>query len=230
MAEEQLTPVEQCPACEATIEPEAEACERCGEPLFQSRLEDRAPRPLSVRHAEFDGLVPVQGGSLSEMMGLQAALGSKGFETFLSDQETKVIDPFITGGYCLGSTLLAHHHDVAAIREALADDKLRADTEPLLEEPESTPEDEMDAGLRDLARRIGWSAVAGSIVPVLFAPLGLVFAWFYYGEITRTGRSAGVALAFFATLFCLAQLAISVTFYLAGGSLVFFSPFLAWPT
>lgn len=227
MAEEQITPVEQCPACGATIEPEAEACARCGERLFESRLEDRAPRPLPVRRAEFDGLVAVQGGSLSEMMGLQAALGSKGFETFLSDQETKVIDPFITGGYCLGSTLLAHHHDVAAIREALADDELRAQTESLAEDPVPTPEEETDAGLRDLARRIGWSAVAGAMTPILFAPLGLVFAWIYYREATRTGRSAGSALAIFATLFCLTQITAGVMFYFVFGSLALLSPFLA---
>lgn len=147
---------EHCPGCGAKLEPEAEQCGSCGRKLFDigpedsrgahfRQGEDAVGDPFELLDEEgsygdppppeFHDLVPVAAGELPEMMALRASLGAQGYETHLSDDQLKVIDPLITGGYVFGSTLLAPQASVAAIRQIVDAAKARRRQEPESEDP-----------------------------------------------------------------------------------------------
>jgi hypothetical protein len=109
-------------------------------------------------------LVPVYSGSLSEVIALQAALGSLGFETIIEDEAMKTIDPFITGACGLTTTLSAPATHAVATQAALR--ILRSD--PPLPRPAAPgePEEALEAVLAATSRRIRFACMAGLLAPV----------------------------------------------------------------
>ena len=206
--------VEHCPACGGKIPPEAGLCPGCGLRLFETDSPLPAAGPDRDPVTAFVNTRPVFAGTPSEVMAMQAGLGARGFRTLIQDDSTKVIDPFVTGGYCLGSTLLAPEDQADAIAAAIAEDAAPGDpAEPgevapdRPEEGPSGPEDE----LRDLGRRIGWCGISG-----LFAPVGFVFAWLYFRGVLRLKRCPrGFALALGATLLCIVNTLFMAFWYSA---------------
>jgi hypothetical protein len=193
---------EHCPECEGRIPPESATCPACHLELYDEDLSPRFRRPVRVAEGEFVETRPVFAGTLSEVMATRAALATKGFETFIQDDWVKVMDPFITGGFCLGATLRAAEDEVAKIAQVIADDRAEAEAAERETAEENHALADLDRrleGFRDLGQRIGWCAVSTAL-----APVGLVFAWFYLGELLRFKRfPPGINFAFFGLVLCL---------------------------
>jgi len=68
---------------------------------------------------EFPNLTEVFHGPLSEATILRSALESAGFETFMEDENMKVMDPVATGPSPLWVRLLARDADVPDIEAAI---------------------------------------------------------------------------------------------------------------
>jgi hypothetical protein len=213
----ELPDAESCPECAAVVPPEAEACPACGARLF-----DRGPEEGRSEHfrqgedqpvwdpiealdeegrlreppvPDFEDLVTVFQGAMSEAMALRATLGARGFETYIRDDATKVIDPFITGGYAFSVSLDAPASDAYAILRSLAEDS--PDEPPR----ELTPNEELEQRLEVLAR--------GTIFATflfLTAPIGLVLAarWMWLSRSYR-GRPPNRARVALFSIVCLIE-------------------------
>lgn len=187
---------ERCPDCGERIPPEAALCPGCRLQLYEVDLTERFRRPVRVKEGEFTETRPVYAGTLSEVMAVRAALATRGFETFIQDDWMKVMNPFLTGGFCLGATLRAAEDRVEAIARAIAQDRAGTGDDDAEDELEQRFE-----GLQDLGSRIGWCAISG-----VLAPVGLIFTWLYVGELRRLKRlPPGIVFAFFASVLCLYQ-------------------------
>jgi hypothetical protein len=205
---------EHCTECGGSIPPEAEVCPACGARLFDQGPEDtrsehfrqgeEQPRwnPIEAldgqgklhlqRVPDFEGLVPIFRGSMAEAVALRATLGARGFETYVRDESTKVIDPLITGGYVFDVTLDAPVSDAEAIQRLLAEE--RADWP----EQELTPEEKLHKQLERLARNIILTAL-------LFPPIGVVLV-VRYAWLSRScrGKQPGLGRVIVFGFICLA--------------------------
>jgi hypothetical protein len=107
--------------------------------------------------------ITIFAGPFPKALALQATLEAQGIRTFLADETTKVMDPFITGANSLSVELRVSEQDRAEVEAFLA---TFADSEA--PEP-SEAEREAEDALR-LARLLRWCLV--------FAPVGwIVGAW-----------------------------------------------------
>ena len=103
---------------------------------------------------EYTDLEPIFFGAYVEAVTIRSTLAANGYETFIPNENIKVMDPFVTGANALDVQLLARVGEVEEIRALL--DELR----------ESAPETEA----RSTSQRTGWW-----IVIFLMFGVGLVF-------------------------------------------------------
>ncbi|MBI4612062.1 MAG: zinc ribbon domain-containing protein [Planctomycetes bacterium] len=102
---EELSPEEACPACGARLEPAAERCGSCGSELWDRDEGEEAAQggAPGLTSFEYTDLVRVYRGQPGEVLMLQTALAARGIDALVPEVNTKIIDPFITGG---GTSLL----------------------------------------------------------------------------------------------------------------------------
>jgi len=190
---------ERCPACDSEVPPEAEKCPSCnlvfieaserhdrqgryrqgedtiGDPIQLLDEDESLARPPEV---EFQDLTTVFEGSISEVMAVKAALGARGFETYTQDDQTKVMDPFITGGNVFLVTLRAPTDTAPAILEILREVRGRARADA-----PRTPEEAERHEVEKIGRRIVLSAMF-----FFTAPIGFYFGFIYFVRLTRTAE------------------------------------------
>jgi len=162
-------------------------------------------------HLDEDDLVTVFRGSLSEALSVQAALGALGFRAHIPAQNTKVIDPFITGANIFEVDLQVPasraEEAMAAIEEVRVGrpedgrapgDEEYGDEESEAEETAGGHEGTRLEPLERIDRRLRWSGVLflflGPLVLVspVTAALGLVgyglFAIAYTSAVLRADQ------------------------------------------
>jgi hypothetical protein len=125
-------------------------------------------------------------GPFPKALALQATLEAQGIATFLADETTKLMDPFITGANPLAVELRVPEDARAEVEEFLAS-AAAARRNALRNEPDSGPRTETGAAddaaeqAARLARRIRWC--------LLFAGLGwAVGAWIGPSYLRAAGR------------------------------------------
>ena len=175
---------ETCPACGGPLPEGAAKCPHCGITLIQAEERNRE----NVENAPLN-LVPVFRGEMSQVLPLQAALEAEGIPTFIQDEHIKYLDPFLTGGYGFGITLLVPRNRAEDALRMIRNKKDRA-------LPEPTPK---KAALEDIAHRIRWAALH-----MVTGPLGLVLFPSYLYRVFKTGaRPKGHGITLAAGGFCL---------------------------
>jgi len=219
---------DRCPACAGELPPEAEKCPTCDLSFLEtSEPDDRgsghrpgddtfddAPLPRQPE-VEFQELTTVFEGSISEVMAVKAALGARGFETYTQDDQTKVMDPFITGGNVFLVTLKAPVDTAPEILKILDEvrDRTRDDTPPT---PEEAERDEVEK----LGRRIILSAVF-----FFTAPIGFYFGFIYFARlVTMAKRPSDWGWVVFWWLVTVVE-----TAFFVGLGLLIFDVSAAWP-
>lgn len=200
MSDDDTTPVDPCPACGWKVTVRDVRCPGCGvaltppdsPPLPTGRAvgeepdavlyrqgEDTTVDPIKAlddtgtlprKEVEFMDLATVYSGSWSEVLAAKASLGARGFETYIQDEATKIIDPFLTGGSALIYTLKAPADTAREIHRLLEADRAR------LAEPEVpvTAEDRARIKTEALGRRIILSAIF-----FFTGPAGVVLGLYY---------------------------------------------------
>lgn len=126
-------------------------------------------------------LTTVFRGSMAEVLLIHGVLNSLEFRTFVADETTKTIYPFITGGNIFELSLEAPREEATQIAVALKE--LHA---PRTEIPSggsagsnhSEVEDSLPAGLENLGRRLRWGLLA-LLLLAPWSPAGLVASIVY---------------------------------------------------
>jgi hypothetical protein len=218
---------DRCPACGSEIPPEAERCPSCklslieaaerddrearhrqGEDTFDDAiqlLDEEAPLPRQPE-VEFQDLTTVFEGSISEVMAVKASLGARGYETYTQDDQTKVMDPFITGGNAFLVTLKAPTDTAPEILEILREVRERTrDDRP------RTPEEKERDEVEKIGRRIILSAMF-----FFTAPIGFFFGFPYFVRFVRmTKRPSDWGWVIFWWLVTVVELVLLFGLYLA---------------
>ena len=138
-------------------------------------------------------------GPLPEVQVLQIALEARGITTFIPDETTKVVDPFITGANPLATLLQVPRDSVEEATALIAD--LRKDRKPRV----------LDATAQvvEIGRRIRWCF----IIPMIGWLIGTYLGFVYLGRVRRMeSRPAGFGAT--VGLWCL-QLVLLAAFPLA---------------
>lgn len=139
-------------------------------------------------------------GTIGEVTAMQATLSAQGFETFIEQEMTKTLDPFVTGGNVFAVTLSAPADQAPAIEAALREMKERGpatdvgapqEPERLREEDdeESASEDAAPtlAELEALGRRIRWCTFETLLAPIALM-LGATYLAGTYGRARMPAR------------------------------------------
>ncbi len=152
----------------------------------------------------FEG-VPGQAGVL------RAMLEADGLTTFVPDETTKLVDPFITGVSPLLATVQVPEDQVARARELLADGGARPT-------PGATAGDDDDAALIDA--KLNAYVLPSILFTVLglTAPLALITGWYYLKACERYERRARLHVVI---LLCLAASLLVLSVF---GWLLLFGP------
>ncbi len=204
MKEDETTRIDPCPACSGKVTVSDVRCPECGVALIPPDLppvptgravdaepdavlyrqgEDMAVDPIKAlddtgtlprKDVEFMDLTTVHSGSWSEVLAAKASLGARGFETYIQDEATKIIDPFITGGSALIYTLKAPVDTADEIRWLLEEDRAR------LAEPEvpASPEERERMKAEALGQRIILAAIF-----LFTGPIGFVMGLYYINNL-----------------------------------------------
>ena len=123
-------------------------------------------------------LVTVHAGPLWEMQLLQGQLEELGVPSFIPDETTKAVDPFITGGNPLATNLQVPEE--YADRAMALIERNRRVAEQQEPPADATPLDTALARQGRLGRRIRWAAIAW-----FTAPLALVMGVVYLARLER---------------------------------------------
>ncbi|MBI3819580.1 MAG: hypothetical protein HY286_12875 [Planctomycetes bacterium] len=122
-------------------------------------------------------LVQVYSGRLGEVIAMRAALAASGFETFVQDELTKSIDPYMTGGNAFEVYLLAGRDDAPAIRSWLNE----MEGTPGRGEPNSVELEKQLKELEKLGERVRWCTLD------ILQPLGVYLGMKYLARVQSLG-------------------------------------------
>ena len=172
--------------------------------------------------------IQVHAGPIWQVQLYQGRLDAEGIQTFVPDESTKVVDPFVTGGAALMAQLMVAedaaqraHTIIESIKEEGpltpdASDDPTWDDESVEETPEPNDEDSPEAETEWFATRTRW----GAVIWVTF-PFALVTGLIYFHLCRKHGtRSVSHGLTIAAFVFAVLNLIAAVGFVITG---------LLWP-
>jgi hypothetical protein len=117
---------------------------------------------------EYQDLTQVFQGEVHEATLLRSALEAEGFETFIQDENIKVVDPFVTGASPLQAKLLARTEEGAEVAAAI--EELKSGEHALDDEAEVG---ETEEGPAQHSRKVSVSTLWWILIAVLLMPLVL---------------------------------------------------------
>lgn len=136
-------------------------------------------------------LAPIFSGSPPQVMVVRALLESHGIESFVPDENIKIVDPFITGANPLEMALVCPADQAAEARRIIEETRDAA--------PAETPAEERPEDLERLGARVRWAAVT-----VVTIPIGALHGIRYLSRSRgEPGRPAHHGLTVLAAAFCI---------------------------